>query len=173
MQRVGGALILLQSVNSDLDDELALVKRVVFIEVIIVNGLLGIGITFVVISISCKGSFKYLPFALKLSLILFLASSIGYDVVAIICKPNFGIEICADYVYKIFNAVDFIVYLAVDWLFASHYLKTACLFRIAFASRHSLDDLELIKHRRKWLFVLDICVYLSLLLLFIMNEVWQ
>jgi len=133
--------------------------------------MLAFGIVYVVFLISRKGAFTYMPLKLKISLIGFLCVSLGYDAISVICDPRYSINVCSDKVHSFISALDMIVYLAVDWLFASHYLKVASLFRVTFSSHHSMEHLEQVRRRKKWLLMLDIVVYSMLLPILVMNEV--
>ena len=42
------------------------------------------------------------------------------------------------------------IFMENHWLFAAHYLRVACLFRLLFA-RHSESDLRLMQRRNRWL----------------------
>ena len=126
------------------------------------------GIVFVVVSISRKGAFKYMPLKLKVSLIGFLIVQIMYDLISVFCEEQFGIEICSDTALDIIQALKNIVYLSVDWLFASHYLRVASLFRMTFAS-HSLLDFDKVQKRKKWLLILDTAVYTAIFVLLLIK----
>ena len=64
------------------------------------------------------------------------------------------------------------MYLVIDWLFASHYFKMACLFRIVFSS-HSVQKLRKIKQVKKWLIGLDILVYTVIMITCVIFKKWE
>ena len=137
---------------------------------VINNIILVAGFAILIFRIARKGAFKYMPLKLKVSLIGFVVVTIGFDLNTFFCDERIGIEICSETLSYILGCMESIVFLAVDWLFASHYLKVACLFRLTFSSSHSIADLNKMQSRRKWLWILDVCVYVSLLLNFTRNK---
>ena len=157
-----------QSNHDELEYRLHKVKTVVFYQLTIFAVVLLIGIVWVIASIARQGAFKYMPLKLKVSLIGFLIVQIMYDLISVFCEKEFGIEICSKEAETIIQALKNIVYLSVDWLFASHYLRVASLFRMTFAS-HSLLDFDKVQRRKKWLLILDIAVYTAIFVLLIIK----
>ena len=75
------------------------------------------------------------------------------------------------------RAIQEAVFLAVDWMFASHYLNVAIMFRITIDLFSNEDEkkeaLEKLNQRKNLLKLLDIAFYASLLILFSMNAYVQ
>ena len=135
-----------------------MVTKVLFYEIVISCIIISLGIIFVICSISKRGAFKFLPLKLKLSLLSWLVVSISYNIIGILCRNEFHVNECSDGLEGAIYRINEAFYLSVDWLFASHYLKMACLFRKAFAS-HFFNKLSAVKRWRNGLLALDIIVY--------------
>ena len=75
------------------------------------------------------------------------------------------------------KAIQEAVFIAVDWMFASHYLNVATMFRITIDLFSNEDEkqeaLEQLNKRKKLLYWLDIVLYASLLILFTMIDYVQ
>lgn len=62
------------------------------------------------------------------------------------------------------------LFLTIHWMFVSHYLQIACLFRLAFSS-HTLVDLQKMRCRKNWLIALDIGCLILIVFCFIV-PIW-
>jgi len=67
--------------------------------------------------------------------------------------------------YRTFNIVGIVLFISMHWLFTSHYLKVACLFKLAYRER----DLLILKVRSKVLKAISFCIYLGCLILFTLS----
>ena len=57
------------------------------------------------------------------------------------------------------------------WIFAWHYLKAACLFKLAFASLSSYDQLVKLQQRDKLLRIINLVLH-AMLLIFFSVMIW-
>ena len=111
----------------------------------LIHILVTVGIIAVICVICKRNAFKYLPWKLKIALICWLFVELCYDTYEVLCEEKFGINICGEKASHYIRSMDMAIYLVVDWLFASHYLKMACLFRKAFKSRSVQKVSEIIR----------------------------
>ena len=89
----------LDSASDDLSDKLTTFKLVVWVQLNVYNVLLTFGIIYVLVAICRKGSFKYMPFPLKLSLILFLTATVNYFLINTLYNQTFGPKIIGKEIY--------------------------------------------------------------------------
>lgn len=95
--------------------------------------MVAIAIVFLIWKFIKKGSFKYMPIKLSLAIFGMLVINVFFSFITIICDPAYSFNYCNKEFYEVMAALDWASGLFPRWLFASHYLKVACLFRIAFS----------------------------------------
>jgi len=80
-----------------------------------------------------------MPLSLKISLIGYLIVPLGYVAIRMTCLIDKGdIGRCVKEPSNWYYAIQEGVFLAVDWLFTSHYLHVAYLFRLTLAPQTDL-----------------------------------
>lgn len=97
----------------------------------------------------------------KLTIILMFTSLISFDIKDIYLIRTV-LDSSRDCRPKILNAVDalsFLIFAVFHWTFCSHYLKVACLFRLAFQQR-TLRDAEIMRKIKLVLRLVDVIFYL-------------
>lgn len=66
---------------------------------------------------------------------------------------------------QIVDTVGKTMQLTFAWFFSSHFLQVACLLRLSF-SKHTLQNLEKIRRRKRILFIVDVLVYTGIACIF-------
>jgi len=59
--------------------------------------------------------------------------------------------------------LNIVTFLCIHWLFTSHYLQVAVLFRVITVSHTTMEDLDSMYRRKKFLHALDLIVYTAFL----------
>ena len=99
--------------------------------------------TLVTFTISIKqGTFKYLPNSLKVCLIGFFIGYTAFDIDAIhdivTADSNLNMNSFKELGYEVSYTIGMVLFILTHWLFTSHYLSTACLFKFIYSD----EDLE-------------------------------
>ena len=107
---------------------------------------------------------KHVPNLLKICIAGFVFEEIafGWASITIIVNEWSWHEFEQSYTYKVSFTLGALVFLTNHWLFTSHYLKVASLFKLTF-SRHSEIGLATMLSRKKILWAVDIVAYIFLL----------
>ena len=81
-----------------------------------------------------RGYIQYIPFLLKFTIAGFIAEEIilGYGCVYLVRIDNDWDRFEQSKTYKMCFTLGTIVYLSNHWMFTSHYLKVASLFKLTF-----------------------------------------
>ena len=121
-----------------------------------------IALVTVIVLMFRRGHIKNVPFMIKIALLGFvivqLLTMVGVLIILINGKPNDALG------FTLLGTFD-----SVHWIFASHYLQVAVMFRLTFSGQNESFE-EKFNRRRRCLIALDVCIYLTIpVLVFLSN----